>query len=51
MYSNVWNRYRKSKKAKISNIFRKTLSLSIIYRKCGHEYGKIFKEEASILLT
>ena len=26
---------------------KKTLSLSIIYRKCDHEYEKIFKEEKS----
>ena len=24
---------------------KKTLSLSIVYIKCGHEYKKIFKEE------
>ena len=27
---------------------KKTLDLSIIYSKCGHEYKKIFKEEDSI---
>ena len=49
MYCNVCNKYRKSKKTKISNIFRKTLlSLSIIYSKFGHEYEKIFKKEKSI---
>ena len=36
------------KKAKISYIFIKTFSLSIVYSKCGHEYKKIFKEEESI---
>ena len=25
--------------------FKKSLSLSIVYSKCGHEYEKIFKEE------
>ena len=30
---------------KISHIFKKTLSFSIAYIKCGHEYKKIFKEE------
>ena len=45
MYSNVCNKYRKSKKTKISYIFKKTLSLPIAYSKCGHEYQKIFKEE------
>ena len=28
------------KKTKISNIFKKTLNLSIVYYKCGHEYKK-----------
>ena len=28
-------------------IFKKTLNLSIFYRKCGHEYEKIFNEEKS----
>ena len=40
--------YRKSKKTKISYIFKKTLSLSIVYSKCSHEYEKMFKEEESI---
>ena len=30
------------------HIFKKTLSLSIVYSKCGHKYDKIFKEEQSI---
>ena len=33
---------------KILYIFKKPLSLSIVYGKCGHEYEKIFKEEESI---
>ena len=32
----------------MSSILKKTLSLSIVYSKCGHEYEKIFKEEESI---
>ena len=36
------------KKTKISYIFKKALSLSIVYSKCGHECEKIFKEEESI---
>ena len=48
MYCNVCNKYGKSTKSKISYIFQKTLSLSIVYSKCGHEYKKIFKEEESI---
>ena len=42
MYCNIWNKNRKAKK---KNIFRKALSLSIDYSKCGHEYDKVFKEE------
>ena len=30
------------------HIFKKILSPSIVYSKCGHEYEKIFKEEESI---
>ena len=36
------------KKLKYHIFKKKTLSLSIVYSKCGHEYGKIFKEEQSI---
>ena len=35
------------KKTKISYIFKKTLSPSIVHSKCGHKYEKIFKEEES----
>ena len=45
MYCKVCNTCRKFQKTKISNIFKKALSLSIVYSKCGHEYEKIFKEE------
>ena len=31
----------------IKNLKKKKLSLSIVYSKCGHEYGSILKEEAS----
>ena len=48
MYFNVCNKYRKCKKSKTTSyIFKKSLSLSIVYSKCGHEYEKIFKEEES----
>ena len=30
---------------KLKYISKKTLSLSIVYGKCGHKYEKIFKEE------
>ena len=46
IHCNVCNKYRKSKKTKIVCI-KKTLSLSIVYKKCGHEYGKVFKAEIS----
>ena len=36
------------KKIKISFVLKKSLNLSIVYRKCGHEYKKIFQEEESI---
>ena len=32
----------------MSYAFKKTLSLSIVHSKCGHEYNKIFKEEESV---
>ena len=47
MCCNVYNEYTKFKKTKISYIYKKTLSLSIVYSKCGHEYEKIFKEGES----
>ena len=47
MYSNVCTKYRKFEKAKTSCIFIKLLSLSIVYRKSGQEYQKLFKEEES----
>ena len=48
MYCNVCNKYRKSKKPKVSYNFEKALSHAIVYSKCGHEYEKIFKKEESI---
>ena len=36
------------KKKKNHRAFKKILSLSIFYSKCGHESGKIFKAEESI---
>ena len=35
------------RKLKHHIFLNKTLSLSIVYRKCGDEYEKIFKEEES----
>ena len=40
MYCNACNKYRKIRKTIISYIFQKTLSLSIVYCKCGHECEK-----------
>ena len=48
MYCNVWNKYGKSKKTKLLYVFKITLSLSIVYSQCGHEYEKLFMEEESI---
>ena len=45
MYCNVCNKYRKSKKTKISYAFKKTLSLSTVYSKCGYEYEKYLKKK------
>ena len=33
---------------KILYLFKKTLDLSIVYGKCGHEYKKIFTEESQL---
>ena len=33
------------KELNISYIFKKSLDLSVMYKKCGHEYKKIFKEK------
>ena len=38
---------KKKKKKKIIYL-KKTFSLSIAYKKCGHEYKNIFKEKESI---
>ena len=44
---NIENLKNKNKK----NIYLKiTLSLSIVYSKCGHEQENIFKEEGSIVI-
>ena len=38
------------KKRKISNIFKKTLSVSIVYSKCGIGYEKIFRKQSIKIL-
>ena len=51
IYCNVCNKYgkySKLKNLKLSNIFKKSLGLSIVYSKCRHEDKKIFGEEESI---
>ena len=48
LYCNVCNKYRKSKKSKISYIFEKTLSLFIPYSKCDHEYKKYLKKKIQL---
>ena len=45
MYCNVCNKYRKSKKTKVSYNFEKALSLAFVYSKCGYEYQKIFNKK------
>ena len=48
LYCVICGKYRKSGKPKISNIFEKTLLLSIICTKFKNEDEKIFKGEESI---
>ena len=40
MYCNFSKKDKKFKKNRISYIFKKTLSLFIVYSKCGHECKK-----------
>ena len=40
--------YKIYKKTKILDSFKKTLSLSIVYSKCAHEYERKFKIEESV---
>ena len=47
IYCRVCNKYRESKILTMSQIIKNTLSLSVVYSKCRHEYEKIFKEEES----
>ena len=42
------NKYREIKNLLMSNIFNKTLVLSIIGYRCGRNGGKLFREEQSI---
>ena len=42
----ICGKYRKFKSPKVSYIFGKTLTLSIIYIKCGNEDEKIFMEKS-----
>ena len=48
IYCNICNRYRKPKNPKLPYIFQKTVDLSIVYSKCGHEYKKIFKKKIQL---
>ena len=48
MFATNIENYQIIENTKISYIFKKSLSLPIIYSKCDHEYEKIFKEEESI---
>ena len=41
----ICGKYKKFKNPKISNIFEKTLALSIICSKCDNEDEEVFKEE------
>ena len=48
MYCNVCNKYRKFRKTYTSYIFKRTLSPSIAYSKCGHEYEKKLKRRINL---
>ena len=49
IYSNVYNKYRKSKKTKIFYILKKkALSLSIVYSKCGHYQKTLIMSEKNV---
>ena len=50
MYYNVCSKYRKLKRTEILYIFKRTLSLSVVCSKYGHEYEKIFKVEELIVI-
>ena len=45
IYRNVCNKYRKFKNPKISCIIKKTLGLSSVYSKGGHEYKVYLKKK------
>ena len=45
IYSIICNKYRKFKNSKISCIFKKTLDLSIVYIRYGHEYKKYLNKK------
>ena len=40
MYCSVYNKYRKFTKTRTSYTLKKTLTLSIVYSKCSHQYNK-----------
>ena len=50
IYCIKWNKYRKFKKTKISNIFNERLVLSITCNKHGNNYGRIFKKESTEII-
>ena len=48
LYCNIFDKYKNIKIPKITYVFEKTFSFSIICNKCENEDEKIFKEEDSI---
>ena len=43
IYCNVCDKYWKFKSSTVLYTFQKTLRLSIVYSKCGHQYENLFK--------
>ena len=48
LYCDIFDKYKNIKIPKITYVFEKTFSFSIICNKCENEDEKIFKEEDSI---
>ena len=48
IYCNICSKLRKSEKPIPPHVLKKTLNISNIYSRCGHEYEKKIKEEESV---
>ena len=45
IYCNICNKLRKSEKPIPPHVLKKTLNISNIYSRCGHEYEKKLKKK------